>query len=415
VTAEPVAPPAVWRNRIVGHAEVAPGDLIPNPRNWRTHPDDQQRALSGALAEVGWVAEVLVNQTTGHVVDGHLRLELALARGERTVPVTYVELSEDDERLVLASLDPLTAMATAEADALATLLAGLDPSDDELRSLLDDLAREYGLDTDRTGLLDPDIVPELPAEPYVSRGDLYALGDHRLLCGDSTDAADVARLTRGVRADCLWTDPPYGVAYEGKTDRHLRIRNDDPETSDDVIAGAFRLAPLGPSAPFYVSAPAGPRSAAFRAALEAAGWRLHQELVWAKGSIVLGHSDYQYAHEPILYGYTPGSGRPGRGRHVGSHWYGDNGESSVLEYPKPAANREHPTAKPVALVAHCLRNSTRPGDLVYEPFAGSGTTLIAAEQLGRRSFAMEIDPRYAQVTIERWQTFTGREAVRIDA
>ncbi|HEV8282245.1 MAG TPA: DNA modification methylase [Candidatus Limnocylindrales bacterium] len=410
-----VAPAAVWRNRIVGHADIAPAALVPNPRNWRTHPDDQQRALSGALAEVGWVAEVLVNQTTGHVVDGHLRLELALARGEPTVPVTYVDLSEDEERLVLASLDPLAAMARAEKEQLATLLAGLDPSDAALRAVLDDLAREFGLGTDRGGLVDPDVVPELPAEAFVSRGSLYELGDHRLLCGDSTDPTDVARLAGGGLADCLWTDPPYGVAYEGKTERHLRIRNDDPETSDDVIAGAFRLAPLGPSAPFYVSAPAGPRSAAFRAAIAAADWRLHQELVWVKGTIVLGHSDYQYAHEPILYGYTAGSGRPGRGRHPGSHWYGDNGESSVLEYPKPAANRDHPTAKPVALVAHCLRNSTRPGDLVYEPFAGSGTTLIAAEQLGRRCFAMEIDPRYAQVTIERWQAFTGREAVKVDA
>jgi DNA modification methylase len=181
-----------------------------------------------------------------------------------------------------------------------------------------------------------------------------------------------------------------------------------------VIGGAFRLASLAPSSPFYVSAPAGPRSAAFRAAIEAVGWRLHQELVWVKGTIVLGHSDYQYGHEPILYGYVPGAGRPGRGRRPGSHWYGDNGESSVLEYPKPAANRDHPTAKPVALVGHCLRNSTRPADLVYEPFAGSGTTLIAAEQLGRRCHAMELDPRYAQVTIERWQSFTGRDAVKID-
>jgi DNA modification methylase len=410
-----VAAPAAWRNRIVGHAEVDPAALVPNPRNWRTHPDDQQRALSGALGEVGWVAEVLVNQTTGHVVDGHLRLELALARGEPTVPVTYVDLSEDEERLVLASLDPLATMATAEKEQLATLLAGLDPSDDALRAVLDDLARQYGLDGDRTGLVDPDVVPELPAESSVSRGSLYELGEHRLLCGDSTDASDVARLTAGAVADCLWTDPPYGVAYEGKTERHLRIRNDDPETSDDVIEGAFRLAPLGPSSPFYVSAPAGPRSAAFRAAIAAAGWRLHQELVWVKGSIVLGHSDYQYAHEPILYGYTAGAGRPGRGRHIGSHWYGDNGESSVLEYPKPAANRDHPTAKPVALVAHCLRTSTRPSDLVYEPFAGSGSTVIAAEQLGRRCQAMEIDPRYAQVTIERWQAFTGRQAVKLDA
>jgi DNA modification methylase len=406
---------AAWRNRIVGHADVAPAELMPNPRNWRGHPDDQQRAVGGSLATVGWVVEVLVNRTTGHLVDGHLRVELALARGEPTVPVTYVELTEDEERLVLASLDPLAAMATAEREQLALLIAGLEPVDDGLRALLDDLAREHGLDAGRAGLLDADVVPDLPTEPYVRRGDLYELGEHRLLCGDSTDASDVARLSSETLSDCLWTDPPYGVAYEGKTDRHLRIRNDDPQTSDDVIGGAFRLAPLAPSSPFYVSAPAGPRSSAFRAAIASVGWRLHQELVWVKGTIVLGHSDYQYGHEPILYGYTPGSGRPGRGRHPGSHWYGDNGESSVLEYPKPAANRDHPTAKPVGLVAHCLRNSTRPADLVYEPFAGSGTTLIAAEQLGRRCDAIEIDPRYAQVTIERWQAFTGLEGVKLGA
>src|SRR6266852_7341837 len=122
-----IANGAPWQNRIVGHADVAPASLVPNPRNWRTHPDDQQRALAGALGDVGWVAEVLVNRTTGHVVDGHLRIELALARREPTVPVTYVELSEDEERLVLASLDPLAAMATAEQEQLAALLAGLDP------------------------------------------------------------------------------------------------------------------------------------------------------------------------------------------------------------------------------------------------------------------------------------------------
>src|SRR5439155_21051900 len=189
----------------------------------------------------------------------------------------------DEERLVLASLDPLTAMATAETEQLAALLAGLEPADDALRALLDDLAREYKLDGARGGLVDPDDVPALPAEPFVIRGDLYDLGDHRLLCGDSTDSADVARLTNGAQADCLWTDPPYGVAYEGKTDRHLRLRNDDPETSDDVIAGAFRPAPLAPSAPFYVSAPAGPRPAAFRAAIAPVDWRLHQALGRGKG------------------------------------------------------------------------------------------------------------------------------------
>jgi ParB-like chromosome segregation protein Spo0J len=165
------SPVAAWRNRIVGHADVAPADLVPNPRNWRSHPPEQQRALAGALTEIGWVAEVLVNRTSGNVVDGHLRIELALARDEPTVPVTYVELSEDEERLVLASLDPLAAMASAEQEQLAALLEGLEPADDALRALLDDLAREYWLDTLRSGLADPDDVPAIPDEPYVRAGD----------------------------------------------------------------------------------------------------------------------------------------------------------------------------------------------------------------------------------------------------
>src|SRR5947207_4380881 len=169
-------PSTGWRNRIVGHADIPPAALVPNPRNWRTHPAEQQRALGGALAEVGWVAEVLVNRTTGHVVDGHLRVELALARKEPAVPVTYVELSEDEERVVLATLDPLAAMADAEATALAELLSGLEPVDDGLRALLDDLARQHGVDGFHPGLADPDDVPEPPDEPYVKADELYALG-----------------------------------------------------------------------------------------------------------------------------------------------------------------------------------------------------------------------------------------------
>ena len=206
------APP--WRSRIVGHADAKPADLVPNPRNWRSHPADQQRALTGALSEVGWVAEVLVNRTTGHVVDGHLRVELALARHEPTVPVTYVELSDDEERLVLATLDPLAAMATAEKDALAALLADLTPADGALATLLAELAEQHGLR--RPILGDPDEVPPVPdeADVYVEPGSLWRLGDHRLLCSDATDADAVARLLAGATPTLLATDPPYGVSLD---------------------------------------------------------------------------------------------------------------------------------------------------------------------------------------------------------
>jgi DNA modification methylase len=404
---------AAWRNRITGHAEVAPDQLLANPANWRTHPREQLRALAAALGEVGWVAQVLVNTTTGHRVDGHLRVELALSRNEPTVPVTYVELTAAEEQLVLATLDPLAAMATAEKTQLEALLAGLTPEVDVLAALLRDIGEEHGIRKPVLG--DPDEVPAVPdeTEVYVKPGDLWLLGEHRLLCGDATDASAVTRLFDGELADCLWTDPPYGVEYEGKTRKRLPIENDEPTQSDAVVLGALKAARVADSAPFYIAAPAGPRHISFHRAVEAVGWRLHQELVWVKDRIVLGHTDWHYAHEPLLYGYTAGSGRPGRGNHAGSRWHGDNSQSSVLLYPKPAANRDHPTQKPVGLVEHCLRNSSALGDLVYDPFLGSGTTLIAAETLGRRCHGLEIEPRYAQVVIERWQGLTGRVAQRI--
>jgi DNA modification methylase len=399
---------APWRSRIVGHGEEPPDQLLANPRNWRRHPAVQREALRGSLDTVGWVAQILVNRTTGHVIDGHARIEEALSRGEPSVPVLHVELSEAEEALVLATIDPIAAMAIAEQSVLDELLASLSVDDAGLAALLADLAG----DLPKAGLTDPDEAPQVPEQPYIKAGERWVLGQHRLLVGDATKPDDVARLMGGVSAECMWTDPPYGVEYVGKTRRALRIVNDEAELGPAVFAAAARVAPLAPSAPFYVTVPAGPRQLDFLLAIRDVGWRLHQELVWVKNSIVLGHSDYHYAHEPILYGYTAGPGRPGRGAHAGTHWYGDNSASSVLEYDKPARSLEHPTMKPVGLIEACLANSSRSGDAVYEPFAGSGSTLIAAERLGRRCYAIEIDPRYAQVVIERWAAFSGLEAVR---
>lgn len=407
--------PVPWRNRIVGHADVDPRALIPHDENWRRHPAIQQRALMGALNEVGLVAGVTVNQTTGRLLDGHLRVELALTRGEASVPVTYVALSELEEAVVLATFDPLGAMAEADTERLAALLGGLQVEDAALRGMLAELGERNGIL--RLGLTDPDTVPPLPepADVYVRPGDLWGLGNHWLLVGDSTDLGNVARLTGAVSgslAECLWTDPRFWVEYSGKTAARPRIANDDPAGCDVVFAGTLRAAPLAPSARFYVAAPSGPVGLAFRLGLRDVGWHLHQELVWVKDTFMPGHCDYQMQHETILYGYVPGPGRPGRGRHAGSRWYGDHAQSSVLTFPKPAASREHPTAKPVGLVERCLANSTRPGDLVYDAFLGTGTTLLAAERLGRRCLALELDPRYAQVAIARWEQFTRSKAVR---
>ena len=256
-----------WRNRIVGEGEVDPATLLAHPANWRLHPKQQQAALAGALDTVGWVQRCIVNRRTGFVVDGHARVALAIGRNEPTVPVLYVDLSPEEEALVLATLDPIGAMAATDDAKLAALLEGVVVDDAGLLRLLGELG--YGRTLHQS---DPDAIPEV-SEVHVQPGELWALGRHRLLIGDATDPARVARLFDGDVAACLWTDPPYGVEYEGKTARRMTIDNDGPGSSSDVIVGALRLAPLAPSSPFYIAAPAGPRHVAFHEAIATVGWR----------------------------------------------------------------------------------------------------------------------------------------------
>lgn len=414
----PKAPPAPWRNRIVGSGEVDPAELTANPANWRVHGKEQRRALQGALHAVGWVQQVIVNRTTGHIVDGHARVEEALARSEATVPVVYVELTEAEEALALATIDPLSAMATRDDAKLGELVAGISVDDGALRRLLGDLA---GVEERTEGLTDPDELPPIAEEPRVLYGDLWALGDHRLLVGDATIADDVARLTEGGQAAVLWTDPPYGIGYTGGTEERLTIENDrlGPDALQALVTEACRLAPLAPGGVFYIASPAGAMHLPFLLALVDAELQLRQTLIWVKDRFVLGRTDFHYRHEPVLYGdlgekdhepiaYGWAPGEP----HA---FHGGRRLDTVWEIPRPSASREHPTMKPVDLVARALEYSSRRGDHVYDAFAGSGSTLIAAEQLGRRCWAMEIDRRYAQVIIDRWELFTGRAAERLEA
>ncbi len=235
------APTVPWRSRIVGQAEEAPDQLLANPNNWRTHPGRQRDALRGSLEVVGWVQQVMVNTVTGHLVDGHARIEEAISRGEPTVPVLYVELSPDEEVLVLATFDPIGAMATADDKQLQALLADIAVDDAGLLALLGDLA---GNDP-KAGLTDPDEVPETPEEPYVKPGDLYVLGDHRLLCGDATDPADVARLIadsvakQGIEPDSLTIHADRGTSMTSRpvalllADLGIVKSHSRPHTSDD--------------------------------------------------------------------------------------------------------------------------------------------------------------------------------------
>lgn len=387
-----------WSNRIVGTDNVAPADLVPNAGNWRRHSSRQRRALTGVMDDVGWVAQITVNQRSGHLVDGHLRLALALERGEPSVPVVYVDLDEGEERLVLATLDPIGALAEADGGALELLLSQIETADGTVRRLLDDLAAEAERHQPRLPV-DPDEVGDVTGA-VTRRGDTWELGPHRLRCGDATDVSDVSAVVNGEQPVVLWTDPPYGVDYEGANG--LTIMNDAPETLPTLLADSFSTVDrvLASGAAFYVAHPAGPASLTFTQAIHDVGWHYAQTLIWVKDTPVLGHSDYHYRHEPIAYGWKGGPHR----------WFGGRDQHSVFEVARPRRSREHPTMKPVTLVEVGLRNSSTRGDLCLDPFLGSGTTLIAAERLGRRCAGIELDPAYADVAVCRWEHYTGQAA-----
>jgi hypothetical protein len=432
-------PTTAWRNRITGSGEEAPDQLLANPANWRIHPKAQQDALAGALDQVGWVQQVLVNRRSGFVVDGHARVALALSRGEPTVPVLYVDLDPDEEALVLATLDPISAMAGRDDEKLRALLADITVDDAGLLALLGDLAG----DDPKAGLTDPDEVPETPREPYVKPGELYVLGDHRLLCGDATKPEDVERLLDGAAPTLLATDPPYGVSLDptwrdgvyntlgpaerpymrvdgqpgadegtaAPTKRHGRTAGHRNTTlSGDTRVDWSDAFALVPSLEVGYVWHAGVHASAVAEGLVRIGFEIVAQVIWDKGLFAMGRSWYHWAHEPCWVVRKPG---------VPNLYVGTRDQSTIWRAPSPKmimsgsteAKYDHPAQKPVVLSEIPIRNHA--GD-IYDPFVGSGTTIIAAETLGRRCYAIEIDPRYAQVAIERWQAFTGREAERID-
>jgi site-specific DNA-methyltransferase (adenine-specific) len=257
---------------------------------------------------------------------------------------------------------------------------------------------------------DPEELPPLPTGPPESEpGELYELPPHRLLIDSATDQGVVERVLGGQLAALLLTDPLWGVDYEGKTAARLWIANDDAAGQSGFLRSAFAAIDSGltPGSPFYIFSPAGAAGTEFRLAIRETGWEIRQGLVWVKDSIVLGHSDYHYRHEDILFGNKPGPGRPGRGRHRGSRWFGGNDQASVLFADRPKRSADHPIAKPVELLCRLIANSTRRGDLVLDPFGGSGATLIACELTGRRCAMVELDPCYADVIRRRYREFVG--------
>ncbi len=258
------------------------------------------------------------------------------------------------------------------------------------------------------GLTDPDEAPPVPENPVTVPGDVWVMGQHRLLCGDSTSVDDLAKLCEGQMVDMWLTDPPYNVAYEGDTKEKLTIQNDS--MGDDqfrqFLRDAYTAADtvMKSGAVFYIWH-ADKEGLNFRLALRDAGWKERQLLLWKKSSLVLGRWDYHAIHEPCLYGWKEGAA------HL---WASDRKQTTILEFDKPSRNGEHPTMKPVALFEYQMLNNTKGGDLVLDSFGGSGTTLIAAEKNGRVARLMELDPKYCDVIVKRWQDFTGKIATHAE-
>lgn len=405
-------------------------DLVPYERNSRTHSPEQIQKVADSIKEFGFTSPILIDEEQG-IIAGHGRLEAAKLLGMKEVPTieltgmpeakkrAYViadnKIALDsgwDEELLKEELSwlkendydaTITGYESSELDALLKVdESDLEESEDETEKDLEEEGEQETVEEIKDG----EIVAA-PTVPKTKRGDLWLLGAHRLKCGDSTNEADVAGLMGGGRANLYLTDPPYNVAYTGKTKEALKIENDKQDDASFrlFLKNAFKAADMlmQPGAAFYIWH-ADSEGFNFRGACRDVGWAVRECLIWVKNSMVLGRQDYQWKHEPCLYGWKDGAA------HV---WYSDRKQTTLLEFDKPSRNGEHPM-KPVELFAYLIRNSSKEGDVVLDSFGGSGTTVIACENLKRKACVMELDPAYCDVIIRRWQALTGEKAVRED-
>jgi site-specific DNA-methyltransferase (adenine-specific) len=387
--------------------------LLPYARNSRTHSDEQTAQIAASIKEFGFTNPVLIDNDN-QIIAGHGRLMAARKLQLKEVPcIRLGYLTETQKKAYVIADNKLALNSGWDEEMLALEIAELKDedfdidllgfTDDELAGLADQIAEEV------EGLTDEDEAPAVPEEAKTKPGDIYVMGKHRLMCGDSTSIADLERLCDGQPVDMWLTDPPYNVAYEGGTKEKLTIKNDS--MGDDqfrqFLRDAYTAADavMKPGAVFYVWY-ADVESYNFIGAARDTAWKISQILIWKKSSLILGRKDYHFIHEPCLYGWKEGAG------HL---WASDRKQTTILEFDKPTRNGEHPTMKPVALFEYQLLNNTKGGDIVLDSFGGSGTTLIAAEKNGRVARIMELDPKYCDVIVRRWEEFTGKKAELIAA
>ena len=386
--------------------------LLPYARNARTHSDDQVAQIAASIAEFGFTNPILAG-SDGVIVAGHGRLAAAQKLGLAVVPVVVLDHLSPTQRRALVIADNRIAENAGWDDAMLRIeIAALQDDDFDLSLTgfdADALAELMaGDEPDAEGETDDDAVPEMSETPISRPGDVWLMGGHRLLCGDSTVAESYDRVLDGEPVDMVFTDPPYNVNYANSAKDKMRGK-DRAILNDNLGDGFynFLLAALTPTIAhcrggIYVAMSSSELDV-LQAAFRAAGGKWSTFIIWAKNTFTLGRADYQRQYEPILYGWPEGAQR---------HWCGDRDQGDVWNIKKPQKNDLHPTMKPVELVERAIRNSSRPGNVVLDPFGGSGTTLIAAEKCGRLARLIELDPKYADVIVRRWQEWTGKQATR---
>ncbi|GAA0832849.1 site-specific DNA-methyltransferase [Cupriavidus pauculus] len=397
------------------HIERWPTEkLVPYARNARTHSEEQVAQIAASIVEFGFTNPILAG-SDGVIVAGHGRLAAAQKLGLDTVPVVVLDHLTPTQRRALIIADNRIAENAGWDDAMLRIELqslqedgfNLDITGFDVDALAEIMAGE---ETTVDGNIDEDAIPELNETAISRPGDVWILGNHRLVCGDATQASSHEQLLAGQRVQMIWSDLPYNVNYANSAKDKLRgkhrpILNDNlGEGFYDFVFDALSLMLPHCDGAVYIAMSSSELDT-LQAAFRAAGGKWSTFIIWAKHTFTLGRADYQRQYEPILYGWPEGSSR---------HWCGDRDQGDVWNIKKPARNDLHPTMKPVELMERSIRNSSRPGDVVLDCFGGSGSTLIAAEKSGRRCFMMELDPKYCDVIVRRWQEFSGGKAISED-
>ena len=380
--------------------ETKLSDLIFAEYNPRQLSNDQFKQIKDSITRFGIVDPIIVNSNKDRkniIIGGHQRVKVALEMGIDSVPCHFIDLTRDKERELNIRLNK----NTGEWD--WDVLAGAFDVDELIEWGFSDDELDFPDPTPTEGLTDEDAVPEVE-ESITKPGDLWILGEHRVLCGDATISTDVETLMDGQRADLVITDPPYNVDYEGKTKDKLKIQNDKMEdtTFRTFLKDAFLNIDMNlkPGGVFYIWH-ADSEGYNFRGACHDILWEVRQCLIWNKNHMVMGRQDYHWKHEPCLYGWKDGAG------HL---WSTDRKQTTILEFNRPSASKLHPTMKPVDLISYQITNNTKGEDIIIDTFLGSGSTLIACEKTGRKCYGMELDTHYCDVIVKRWEEFTGKKA-----